>query len=189
MPDTDPGERLLRLLENDLETARTLEIFADFDITRRDPIENLAIPCGLPLFPIAADGAGGTFFLVGDESAERRPVLYTDSEGSGSLIAEDLAEALSIFIALGFWRDAGYGFDFDGIEADLRENEPDADQIRADLLAAIGVPAISREEARDKLLAAAARTAPDFVALADFADATPYELMFHPPRGAAGVEA
>lgn len=185
MPNTDPGEALLRLLEADLEIARSLEIIADFDITRRDPIENLAIPNGQPLFPIAADAGGGTYFLVGDRDAERRPVLYTDSEGSGSLIAEDLVEAVAIFIALGFWRDVGNGFSVEQAEADLRENEPDIDQMRAELLAATGVPVFSREEARDRLLAAAARTAPDYIALADFEDACPYDLMFEPPRGVA----
>ncbi|NUR26701.1 MAG: hypothetical protein HOV83_12810 [Catenulispora sp.] len=182
MPDTDPSEALLRLLENDSETARTLEIFADFDITRRDAIENLAIPSGQPLVPIAGDGSGGTYFLVGDDPAARRPVLYTDSEGAGSLIAEDLAEAVAIFIALGFWRDADHGCDLAALEAELRENEPDAEEIRAELLAATGVPALTPEQARDLLLAAAARTAPDHVALADFPDALPYEPMFG-PRG------
>ncbi|GAA2047993.1 hypothetical protein GCM10009839_61770 [Catenulispora yoronensis] len=180
MPNTDSAEDLLRRLTADEETARSLEIHAGFDALRPDPLENLSIPCGLPLVPIAGDGAGGTFYLVGDESAERRPVLYTDSEGAGSLVAEDLAEALSIFIALGFWHDVGYGIDLDAVEADLRENEPDIDEARAELFATVGVPVISREQARDLLLAAAARTAPDYVALADFADAVPYSLMFGP---------
>ncbi|WP_194898128.1 hypothetical protein [Catenulispora pinisilvae] len=186
MPNTDPGERLLRLLEARPDIARALDLVADFDITRRDPLERLAVPSGLPLTPIAADGTGGTYYLVGGPDQARRPVLFTDSEGCGTLIAEDLAEALGIFIALGFWHEAGHGFPLATTEQNLRESEPDIDTIRADLYAATGIRPLTAEQARDLLLAAAARTAPDYVATADFPGARPYHLLFAPPRGIAG---
>lgn len=186
MPQTDPGERLLRLLEAEPEVARTLDLVADFDIRRRDPLENLAIPAGLPLIPIAADGTGGRYHLVGGPQEARRPVLYTDGESCGSLIAEDLAEALAIFITLGFWHEAGHGFPLETTEQNLRESEPDIDTIRAGLYAATGIAPLTAEQARDRLLSAAARTAPDYVATADGPDARPYRLLFAPPRGIAG---
>lgn len=185
--DTDPGEGLLRLLEAEPEVARALDLVADFDVTRRDPIEHLAIPAGLPLIPIAGDGTGGTYYLVGGPQEARRPVLYTDTEGCGTLIAEDLAEAVAIFIALGFWHEAGHGFPLETTEENLRESEPDIDTIRADLYAATGVDLLTAEQARDRLLSAAARTAPDYVALADFPGARPYHPLFAPPRGIAGI--
>jgi hypothetical protein len=54
----------------------------------------------------------------------------------------------------------GGGFSLDDTEADLRENEPDVDQIRADLTAVTGI-----------------------AALTDFADTVPYHLLFTLPRG------
>ncbi|NUR57419.1 MAG: hypothetical protein HOV87_01710 [Catenulispora sp.] len=180
MPDTDPGQDLLRLLADRPDVAHDLDLVADFDITRRDPVENLSIPAGLPLTVIAGDASGGSYYLVGDEPAARRPVLYADSEGGASLIAADLAEAVAIFIALAWWRDATGGTDLAELEAEIRENEPDIDELRDRLLAATGVPAISPEQARELLLAAAARTAPDFVPIADFDGASPYELLFTP---------
>lgn len=178
MPDTDRSEELLRLISEHPDAARDLEILVEFDIRRRDPVENLSIPCGLPLEVIAGDGSGGSFFLVGAPDTPRRPVLYADSEGGASLVAEDLAEALAVFIALGWWQDAGYGSDLAEIEAELRENEPELDETRAALTTLLGLPVLDRERARDLLLAAAARTAPDYVPLADFADAQPYQLLF-----------
>jgi hypothetical protein len=56
------------------------------------------------------------------------------------------------------------GFSLDDTEADLRENEPDIDQIRADLTAVTGI-----------------------AALTDFADMVPYHLLFTPPRGHTGA--
>ena len=177
-PGTDPAAALLRLLAEHPDAARDLAILTDFDIARRDPVENLSVPSGLPLEVVAGDASGGSFFLVGDVHAARRPVLYTDSEGGAALVAEDLAEALAVFVALGWWHDAGYGSDLDEMEAELREYEPELDEMRAALTATLGLPVLGREQARDRLLAAAARTAPDFVPIADFSDATPYELLF-----------
>jgi hypothetical protein len=184
---TDPAEQLLRLLEAAPETARTLDLIADFDIRHRAPARRLTIPCGLPLVPIAADGTGGTYYLVGGPREARRPVLYTDDEGCGSLIAEDLAEAFAIFITLGFWHEAGHGFLLETTERSLRESAPDIDLLRAALFAAIGIDPLTPEQARDRLLAAAARTAPDYVATADTPGARPFHLLFAPPRGIAGI--
>ncbi|MEY9886758.1 hypothetical protein ABIA31_000384 [Catenulispora sp. MAP5-51] len=185
--DTDPAEALLRLLEAEPDVARTLDLVADFDITRRDPRARLAIPSGLPLIPIAADGAGGTYYLVGGPQEPRRPVLYADRQGCATLIAEDLAEALAIFIALGFWHEAGHGFPLATTEQNLRDSEPDIDTTRAALYAATGIDPLTAEQARDRLLSAAARTAPDYVAMAEGPGARPYQLLFGPPRGIAGA--
>lgn len=77
MPADD--ELLLRI-ETDRELADLLMQWCDFDTDRRDPVEELRLPTGLPLTPIAGDAGGGTYFLCG-EPTEPRPVLYADSEG------------------------------------------------------------------------------------------------------------
>src|SRR5690606_16095004 len=75
--------------------------------THSDPIESIALPAGLPVEPVAGCNAGGTHYLCGPAESDRvRPVLYTDSEGQASLIAESLAEALTLAIVLPSWHDA-----------------------------------------------------------------------------------
>ncbi|MBQ0828400.1 hypothetical protein [Streptomyces tagetis] len=93
-------ETLLHLIEQDPTLTATLACPCDFDITRRDPVEDLVLPTGRPLRPIAGCGAGGTYFLCGEPGAEERPVLYADSEGQATLIGTDLAEALTLLAVL-----------------------------------------------------------------------------------------
>ena len=66
------------------------------------------------------------------------------------------------------------GFVISELGSDLRADHPDFDAERDRLLHALGLAPISEEEAAARLLAVAARTAPDYV---------PYELLF--PSGPA----
>lgn len=177
------SDALLRRLEQDSSLAAALAWPGDFDIDRRDPIEDLVLPSGRPLHPVAGCGAGGTYFLCGEAGAEERPVLYADSEGQATLIGADLVEAIMLIAVLPFWRDMAKGFVISELGSDLRADHPDFDAERDRLLHALGLAPISEEEAAARLLAVAARTAPDYVPRVPDDDYLPYELLF--PSGPA----
>ncbi|MEU2338228.1 hypothetical protein ABZ608_32420 [Streptomyces sp. NPDC013172] len=179
---TAPDDLLLRI-EQEPSLAAALAWPGDFDVERRDPIEDLALPTGIPLHPIAGCGAGGTYFLCGEAGAEERPVLYADSEGQATLIGADLVEAITLIVVLPFWRDLAKGFAISELGSDLRADHPDFDAERDRLLHALGLASISEEEAAARLLAVAARTAPDYVPRVPDDDYLPYELLF--PSGPA----
>ncbi|WP_181802343.1 hypothetical protein [Streptomyces shenzhenensis] len=179
---TAPDDLLLRI-EQDPSLAAALAWPGDFDVERRDPIEDVALPTGIPLHPIAGCGAGGTYFLCGEAGAEERPVLYADSEGQATLIGADLVEAITLVAVLPFWRDLAKGLAISELGSDLRADHPDFDAERDRLLHALGLASISEEEAAARLLAVAARTAPDYVPRVPDDDYLPYELLF--PSGPA----
>ncbi|CAL9461821.1 hypothetical protein SUDANB145_02652 [Streptomyces sp. enrichment culture] len=172
-----PDDLLLRI-EQEPSLAAALAWPGDFDVERRDPIEDLALPTGIPLHPIAGCGAGGTYFLCGEADAEERPVLYADSEGQATLIGANLVEAITLIAVLPFWRDLAKGFAISELGSDLRADHPDFDAERDRLLHALGLDSISEEEASARLLAVAARTAPDYVPHVPDDDHLPYELLF-----------
>jgi len=172
------SDALLRLIEQDPSLAGALAWPGDFDIDRRDPVEDLSLPSGTPLHPIAGCGAGGTYFLCGKAGAEKRPVLYADSEGQATLIGTDLVEAVTLIAVLPFWRDLAKGFPISELGSDLRADHPDFDNERDRLLHALGLSRISEEEAAARLLAVAARTVPDYVPRAPDDDHLPYEPLF-----------
>ncbi|MEU9473366.1 hypothetical protein AB0D78_43835 [Streptomyces avermitilis] len=174
---TAPDDLLLRI-EQEPSLAAALAWPGDFDVERRDPIEDLALPTGIPLRPIAGCGAGGTYFLCGDAGAEERPVLYADSEGQATLIGADLVEAITLIAVLPFWRDLAKGFAISELGSDLRADHPDFGAERDRLLHALGLASISEEEAAARLLAVAARTAPNYVPRVPDDDYLPYELLF-----------
>ncbi|MFJ3146458.1 hypothetical protein ACIPJM_28935 [Streptomyces halstedii] len=179
---TAPDDLLLRI-EQEPSLAAALAWPGDFDIERRDPIEDLALPTGIPLHPIAGCGAGGTYFLCGEAGAEERPVLYADSEGQATLIGADLVEAITLIVVLPFWRDLAKGLAISELGSDLRADHPDFDAERDRLLHALGLASISEEEAAARLLAVAARTAPDYVPRVPDDDYLPFKLLF--PSGPA----
>ncbi|WP_433468701.1 hypothetical protein [Spirillospora sp. CA-128828] len=159
------SDDLLRRIENEPELADLLEWPGDFDIARRDPVEELRLPTGLPLEPIAGDGAGGTYFLCG-EPGGTRPVLFADSEGQAALMAADLVEAVTIIASFTYWQDLGAGHPADELLADMIDDHPDYPSQRERLLDLLGVTPFTAEEARERLLASVSRTVPDFVPLA-----------------------
>ncbi|MCO6007337.1 hypothetical protein NE236_20360 [Actinoallomurus purpureus] len=137
----------------------------DFDIERRDPVEELRLPSGLPLTPIAGDGSGGTYFLCG-EPAGPRPILYADSEGGATLFASDLVEAVTLIAAFPYWRDMGRGHSVQELEQELTDDHPDFPDARTGLLALLDVVPPTAEEALGRLRSCAARTVPDFLPVA-----------------------
>lgn len=150
----------------------------DFDIDRRDPIEDLALPTGTPLHPIAGCGAGGTYFLCGEAGADERPVLYADSEGQATLIGADLVEAIRLVVILPFWRDLAKGFAIGELGSELRADHPDFDTERDRLLDALALTPASEEEAAARLLTVAARTAPNHIPHVPGDEHLPYEPLF-----------
>lgn len=169
---------LVRRIEQEPSLATALAWPGDFDVERRDPVEDLALPTGIPLHPIAGCGAGGTYFLCGEAGAEERPVLYADSEGQATLIGADLVEAITLIVVLPFWRDLAKGFTISELGADLQADHPDFNTERDRLLHALGLAPTSEEEAIARLRAIAARTAPNHVPHIPDDEHLPYELLF-----------
>ncbi|MGW2964428.1 hypothetical protein ACWDGI_39025 [Streptomyces sp. NPDC001220] len=155
-------EALLRRIAADPEVEAYLARDGEFDLTRTDPIESIALPAGLPVEPVAGCNAGGTHYLCGPAGSDRvRPVLYTDSEGQASLIAESLAEALTLAIVLPSWHDALAGIRPPALNTDYLEDNPDHPEVRDRLLAALRLPPATELEVLARLLTTAARTVPD----------------------------
>ncbi|MEU3722140.1 hypothetical protein [Streptomyces sp. NPDC031705] len=144
------------------EAASYLACDGEFDLARTDPIEPITLPCGLPVEPVAGCNAGGTHYLCGPATpGGHRPVLYTDSEGRASLLAESLAEALTLMVVLPSWHDALAGLRPPALGADHLADHPDHPAVRDRLLAALRLPPATEQEVLDRLLTTAARTAPD----------------------------
>ncbi|UQX02793.1 hypothetical protein [Streptomyces sp. RerS4] len=153
---------LLQRIAAHPEVASYLSCDGEFDLARTDPIEPIALPNGLPVEPVAGCNAGGTHYLCGPAAPDGpRPVLYTDSEGRASLIAESLAEALTLAIVLPSWHDALAGFRPPALNSDYLDAHPDHPTVRDRLLAALRLPPATDREVLDRLLTTAARTVPD----------------------------
>ncbi|MGX9923584.1 hypothetical protein ACWIG4_27465 [Streptomyces sp. NPDC002248] len=86
---------------------------------------------------------------------------YTDSEGQASLVAESLAEALTLAIVLPSWHDALAGIRPPALNTDYLEDNPDHPEVRDRLLAALRLPPAAEPEVLARLLTTAARTVPD----------------------------
>ncbi|MEU3651851.1 hypothetical protein AB0E67_03210 [Streptomyces sp. NPDC032161] len=153
---------LLRRITAHPEVASYLACDGEFDLARTDPIEPIALPNSLPVEPVAGCNAGGTHYLCGPAVPDGpRPVLYTDSEGQASLIAESLAEALTLAIVLPSWHDALAGFRPPALNADYLDDHPDHPTVRDRLLAALRLPPATEQEVLARLLTTATRTVPD----------------------------
>ncbi|MER6827406.1 hypothetical protein ABT352_15590 [Streptosporangium sp. NPDC000563] len=97
-------EPLLDLIRRTPAAAELLIWPFDFDVSRTDHVEVVKLASGDALEAIAGDGAGGTFFLCGDE-VEQRPVLFADSEGQAGLIGRDLGAAIQLIVRVPYWKD------------------------------------------------------------------------------------
>ncbi|MEU0130614.1 hypothetical protein [Streptomyces sp. NPDC006289] len=132
---------LLRRIVAHPEVASHLACDGEFDLARTDPSEPIALPNGLPVEPVAGCNAGGTHYLCGPSvPGGPRPVLYNDSEGQASLIAESLAEALTLAVVLPSWHDALAGFRPPALSSDYLDERPDHPAVRDRCLAALRLP-------------------------------------------------
>lgn len=156
------AKALLRRIAADPEVEAYLACDGEFDLTRNDPTESIDLLAGVPVELVAGCNAGGTHYLCGPAGSDRvRPALYTDSEGQASLIAESLAEALTLAIVLPSWHDALAGFRPPVLNADHLEDNPDHPEVRDRLLAALRLPPATEPDVLARLLTTAARTVPD----------------------------
>ncbi|MFJ9836533.1 hypothetical protein ACIRU2_34870 [Streptomyces sp. NPDC101169] len=173
---------LLQRISAHPEVASFLSCDGEFDLARTDPIESITLPNALPVEPIAGCNAGGTHYLCGPAVPDGpRPVLYTDSEGRASLIAESLAEALTLVIVLPAWHDALAGFRPPTLNADYLDDHPGHPAVRDRLLAALRLPPATDREVLDRLLITAARTVPDgFLPSVFEDDESAFEPMLEP---------
>jgi hypothetical protein len=172
------SDDLLRRLESDEELANLLMLHGDFDIKRCNPVEELALANGLPLTPIAGDGAGGTYFLCGGQGELERPVMFADSEGGAVLMAASLVEVVELIVHFPYWRDLPYGYDPGELEAEYRDARDDFDAVRAEMIAVLGLSPLTLEKALARLRAAVARYEPGFVPTCVTHDGGPYRHYF-----------
>lgn len=125
----------------------------DFDLSRavRDNAWIKLAP-QQPFMVIAGDSSGGVFLAYGDGEIERCPILYVSSEGQAGRIAANLAELLSLMMALPAWHDL-LKFSGNGNLEEMRrtarlieEDGPGDDELPAAtrrIMAAFPLPAIA----------------------------------------------
>jgi hypothetical protein len=171
------SDRLLDQIRNTPEIGQLLTWFG-FDIWRTHYGDDLRLASGAPLEVIAGESAGGAYFLCPERDG-RRPVVYASSEGEGGLIADDLAEALEIIIGLA-WQDT-LGFSGGGdlevmqasarrLERSLAEHNPEIDEERAQVAAAVSLRVLPVADLVVRLHAAASRTEPDYIVATEDGD-------------------
>lgn len=173
------SDDLLRRLESDEELAGLLMLHGDFDVRKRDPVEELALANGMLLTPVAGDGAGGTYFLCGEPDGPERPVLFADSEGGAVLMAASLVEAVDLIVHFPYWQDLPFGHDPGELEAAYRDDIENFDAVRAETIAALGFGTLALEDALARLRAAVARYEPGFVPACITHDGGPYHHAFY----------
>lgn len=161
-------------IRNSPRAAELLADVFDFDITRLDPVEPVRLASGRALRPVAGDAAGGTFFDCGG------PVLYASSEGSAGVLTTDLTAAVQLVTGIPTWHDVvGRAPDLDAMRAAFAESyaelvgefEPDVEEHRAAVVAALGLPEVTTDELLTRLRACLTDLAPDFVLLNEEGDA------------------
>ncbi|MEV1006026.1 hypothetical protein [Streptomyces sp. NPDC049881] len=178
---------LLARIENDAALSAYLEGPCAFDVTRRQPAEDLHLSSGRPLTPIAGCATGGTYFLCGERDAAERPVLYTSPEGQSGLIAGSLREALELLARVPYWQDCLRYLrpgapetpgetELDALEDDFRDVVTGFDPARQRAAArALGIDPPDRATVLRRLRDATARTRPDYVV--HTTDGWPYDTF------------
>ncbi|MFJ6568278.1 hypothetical protein ACIQNU_12695 [Streptomyces sp. NPDC091292] len=187
-PSPDASDALLARIESDPALADYLAWPCDFDIDRRDPVEDLRLPTGIPLHPIAGCGAGGTYYLCGAPHTTPRPVLYADSEGQATLVGETLREALRLLATFPYWQDLGAGFPPTNLEATLQEDHPNMATHRTAFFTTLNLIPLPLTDALPHLHTCATRTVPAYIPTSTEHN-EPYELLFPPPLSLPTPEA
>jgi hypothetical protein len=88
------ADDLLDRIETTPELTELLAWPGDFYVERRDPVEELRLPSGLPLIPIAGDASGGTYFLL-REDHPHYPAARTELLGLLDLAPPTVEEAVT----------------------------------------------------------------------------------------------
>lgn len=146
----------------------------DFDVARLDPVEPVRLASGGALHAIAGDASGGTFFVCGDG-----PVLYAGSEGTAGIVAADPVVAIRLVVEVPTWQDvvsdapdrAAMRASFEASYAELKEQEPRIDELRAEVCAELELGRADVEEVLASLSASLTELSPGYVLLNEDGDA------------------
>ncbi|EOD70217.1 hypothetical protein [Amycolatopsis vancoresmycina] len=161
-----------RIRDNARATALLANVF-DFDLTRQDPVERVHLASGGKLQVAAGDAAGGTFFVC-----DGGPVLYASSEGTAGIVAEDSTAAVRLVTGLPTWQDVvacapdvdAMRAAFEASYAELREEEPELDRLRAEVAAELELDEVPVEELLASLSVCLTELSPGFVLLNEDGD-------------------
>ncbi|MEV4533975.1 hypothetical protein AB0J82_09105 [Asanoa sp. NPDC049518] len=135
----------------------------DFELDRKDHVEEVHLASGATLESFAGDGAGGTFFFCGD-GGEERPILYADSEGGAALVAIGLEHLLQLLLVAPWWRDcqAFTVEESQELAADYLEDMPDLAARRDRATAALGIDLPGEAEVLTRLRTVATEAGMEF---------------------------
>ncbi|MEU9212291.1 hypothetical protein AB0D27_31240 [Streptomyces sp. NPDC048415] len=160
------------------EAARFLAWPGDFDLDRRDHVEDVHLASGAALEGFAGDGAGGTYFFCG-EGGEERPVLYADSEGGAALVAIGLPEFLRLLLVAPWWRVCRMftAEESHQLAAEYLEDMPDLVPRRDRAAAALGLAPAAEGDVLARLREVALGIGKDFV-LVFTPESEPYDPLF-----------
>ncbi|MDA0567029.1 hypothetical protein LG943_22310 [Streptomonospora sp. S1-112] len=182
---------LLQRIRADRDLAGLLVHPFDFDLDRPYWVgEDEGLRSGAPKEAVAGRASGCGYFFCG-EGGEERPVLYLSSDGRTSLVAENLADLLTLVVAapwwpecLGRWREGAAGMRAAHARLRVEDAEdyaPDLAGCQERVAAALGLDLSA--DVMGRLLAAARRTEPDFVLV----HTEGHELDPIVPRGASAA--
>lgn len=169
------------IVEHD-EAASFLSWPGDFELDRKDHVEEVHLASGATLEAFAGDGAGGTYFFCGD-GGDERPVLYADSEGGAALIAIGLTQLLHLLLVVPWWRDCHAFTEAESRElaAEYLADMPDLAARRDRVAAALGLDLPAESEVLATLHRVATEAGDDYV-LIYTPEGTAYDRLIE-PRG------
>jgi hypothetical protein len=161
-----------RIRANARATALLANVF-DFDIARLDPVEPVHLAAGGELQVVAGDASGGTFFVC-----DGGPVLYAGSEGPAGIVAADLGAAIRLVIGVPTWHDVvacapdldAMRVAFEASYAELKEEEPEIDQLRSEVAGELELGQVAVEELLASLSVCLTEVSPNYVLLNEDGD-------------------
>jgi hypothetical protein len=105
-------------------------------------------------------------------------VLYASSEGSAGVLAADLTAMVELVVGVPVWHDVVSDVDdpaamraaFESAYEELREFEPEIDERRAEVVAALGLGEVSVDELLARLRTSLTDLSPNYVLLNEEGD-------------------
>jgi hypothetical protein len=156
-------QSLVTAIVENAEAAGFLAWPGDFELDRKDHVEEVHLASGAALEGFAGDGAGGTYFFCGN-GGEERPVLYADSEGGAALIAIGLEQLMQLLLVVPWWRDcrAFTAEESRRLGAEFLKDMPDLTERRDRTAAALGLRLPTEAEVLAQLMKVATEAGEDF---------------------------
>ncbi|REF00761.1 hypothetical protein [Thermomonospora umbrina] len=158
------------------EAADFLAWPGDFDLDRRDHVEDVHLASGAALEGFAG-GGGGTYFFCGS-GGEERPILYADSEGRAALVAIGLPELLRLLLVAPWWRDCREftAQESSELAGEYLQDIPDLTTLRDRTATALGLTLPAEADALARLREVATRAGADYT-LIFTPENEPYESL------------